>query len=140
MLNEVNLIGRLGKDAELREFDSGSVTSFTLATTEKYKDKSGNMVNNTDWHNCQAWNKKPVTPYLKKGTLVHVSGKIKTRSYDQDGQKKFITEIVVNNIILLSSNEGSNNNGHVRNPNEQAGYPSNDPFESEQQEVDDLPF
>lgn len=139
MLNEVNLIGRLGKDAELREFDSGSVTSFTLATTEKYKDKSGNMVNNTDWHNCQAWNKKPVTPYLKKGTLVHVSGKIKTRSYEQDGQKKFITEIVVNNIILLSSNEGSNG-GHVRNPNEQAGYPSNDFFEDGEDWDSDLPF
>lgn len=105
-LNKVVLIGRLGKDPELKYTQSGNpVANFTIATNESYKDKDGKKVENTDWHKVVAWNKlaEICGQYLKKGSLVCVEGKIKTRSYDKDGAKHYITEIVADEMQMLGA-------------------------------------
>lgn len=105
-LNKVVLIGRLGKDPELKYTPSGTaVANFTIATNESYKDKDGKKVENTDWHKVVAWNKlaEICGQYLKKGSLVFIEGKIKTRSYDKDGVKHYITEIVADEMQMLSA-------------------------------------
>ena len=105
-LNKAVLIGRLGKDPELKYTPSGTaVANFTVATNESYKDKDGKKVENTDWHRVVAWNKlaEICGQYLKKGSLVCIEGKIKTRSYDKDGVKHYITEIVADEMQMLSA-------------------------------------
>lgn len=105
-LNKVVLIGRLGKDPEPKYTSSGTaVANFTIATNESYKDKDGKKVENTDWHRVVAWNKlaEICGQYLRKGSLVCVEGKIKTRSYDKDGAKHYITEIVADEMQMLSA-------------------------------------
>ena len=104
-LNKVVLIGRLGKDPELKYTPSGTaVANFTIATNESFKDKDGKKVENTDWHKVVAWNKlaEICGQYLKKGSLVCIEGKIKTRSYDKDGVKHYISEIVADEMQMLS--------------------------------------
>jgi single-strand DNA-binding protein len=107
-LNRVMLIGNLGKDPELRYTTSGvAVASFSLATTDSWKDQDGNLQEKTEWHNIVVW-KKPAeiaAEYLKKGKKVFVEGRIQTRSYDDKntGAKKYITEIVADNFIFLDS-------------------------------------
>ena len=83
-LNKVMLIGRLGKDPEVKTFENGTkVAKVTLATSEKYKDKTGNLVENTEWHNLEIWGDlaKIAEQYLRKGKLIYVEGKIKTDSW-----------------------------------------------------------
>lgn len=103
--NQVQLIGRLGKDPELRTFDNGrALCSFSLATNEYYKNREGEKVQNTDWHNIVAWGKRAefMAQLLKKGANVAIGGKLTNRSYEaKDGSTKFITEIVVNDFMLL---------------------------------------
>lgn len=100
-LNKVQLIGRLGKDPEIKNLNGGSsVANFSVATGEKYKDKrSGEMVEKTEWHNIVVWNEKTIEfieKYLNKGDLVFVEGKIQTRKWqDQDGKDRYATEIVI---------------------------------------------
>ena len=106
MVNKVQLLGRIGKDIEVKSFNDGNkIASFTLATTEKYKDKQGAIVENTDWHNCVVKFTKQAEvaeKYLKKGDLLFIEGKIKYRNYDdKDGNKKYITEIVVERFNML---------------------------------------
>lgn len=109
-MNKAILIGRLGSDPELRFSPSGTpVATFTVATNESYKDKEGKKVESTDWHKVVAWNKlaEVIGQYLKKGSLVCVEGKIKTRSYDdKEGKKVYITEIVANEIQMLGGGRG----------------------------------
>lgn len=106
-LNRVMLIGRLGKDPELQYTQSGQpVCSMSLATDESYKDKDGNKVDKTEWHRLQAWGKTAelMAKSLKKGSLIYVDGKLQTRSWeDQQGQKRYTTEIVVRNMQFLES-------------------------------------
>ena len=110
-LNKVILIGRLGKKPEIKYVSENlPVAKFSLATSESYTDKEGKKVENTEWHNIVAWRKlaEIADKYLDKGKQVYVEGKIKTRSYDdKDGNKKYITEIVADNFILLGSKEGT---------------------------------
>jgi single-strand DNA-binding protein len=100
-LNKVELIGRLGKDPEVKNLSNGSaVANFSLATSESWKDKrSGEKVEKTEWHNIVVWNEKTiefVEKYLAKGDLVRIEGKIQTRSWeDNDGNKKYATEVVI---------------------------------------------
>jgi single-strand DNA-binding protein len=104
MVNKVLLIGNLGKEPESRTAGSSSVCSFTLATSEKIK-KNEEWVTETSWHNVVVWGKQAdfVQKYIKKGDMVYVEGKIKSRSYDdKDGNKKYITEIVAYEIKSLS--------------------------------------
>ena len=111
-LNKVMLIGRLGKDPELKRVPSGAaVVEVTIATSENFKDKNGNKQDKTEWHSVVFWNKtaETVAQYLKKGSLVYVEGKLQTRSWDdQNGQKRYKTEIVANSFQFMESRGGSN--------------------------------
>jgi single-strand DNA-binding protein len=105
--NRVTLIGHLGMDPELVTFDNGGQKArFTLATNEKYTNKGGDKVEETQWHNVVAFGKTAdlITKYTKKGREVALEGKLTTRDYTDDkGVKRYITEVIVNEIVLLSS-------------------------------------
>lgn len=106
-LNSVQLIGRLGRDPEIRYMVSGdAVANLTVATSEVYKDKDGNKKESTEWHRCVAFKQpaKFIDQYATKGDLVYIEGKLQTREYEKDGQKHYSTEIVVGKFQLLSSN------------------------------------
>ncbi len=116
-LNKVMLIGNVGKDPDIRYIDNTSpvtkVASFTIATTEKYKANSGELKENTEWHNIVAWRGLAdiVEKYIKKGSQLYIEGKLRTRSWtDQTGSKRYTTEIVADSIQMLgrrSDNEAS---------------------------------
>lgn len=111
MLNEVKLIGRVGKDPESRHLDSGkTVVSFSIATTERYTDKSGEKKDITQWHNCNAWDKlaEIIEKYVKKGMLIYVSGKIQYREYEnKEGVKMRSTDILIYDMKMLESKKES---------------------------------
>jgi single-strand DNA-binding protein len=104
-VNKVILVGNLGKDPELRYTPSGqAVSTFTLATNRKWKDREGQMQDQTDWHNIVSWGRQAeiAKEFLKKGSPVFLEGRIQYRSYnDRDGNKRFITEVVVQNMQML---------------------------------------
>lgn len=106
-MNKAILIGNLGKDPEMKTFDNGTkVAFFTMATTETYKDSSGERKQLTEWHNVKAWNNKAelVDKYLKKGDKVAIEGKIETRAFDgEDGVKRYMTEINLQNLTFLTA-------------------------------------
>ena len=108
-VNKVILVGHVGKNPEQRVFGSGeSVTSFSLATSEKYKDKSGEWKDQTEWHNISCFGKLSdiANKYVTKGTQVYIEGKIKTNKYtDKSGVEKYSTNIVVSSLQLLGSKE-----------------------------------
>ena len=106
-INRVLLVGRLGKDPDCKKTPSGtSVARMPIATTDKWKDKNGDKKEITDWHRVVAWDKLAdiAAKYFSKGNLVLVEGKIKTRSWEQDGVTKYITEIIASNLSNLSPN------------------------------------
>ncbi len=108
-VNKVILIGHLGKDAETKFTPSGtSVTKMTVATNRRWKDQqTGDWKEETDWHNVTAWRIDNFAQYLQKGKQVYVEGRLQTRGYeDKDGQKKFYTEVVVDEIFLLGGRGG----------------------------------
>ncbi len=104
--NRVQLIGNLGNDPDVRELENGTtLAKFSLATTETYKNGSGDKISNTQWHNLVAFGPTAsfAGKYLKKGNRIAVDGKLSHRSYeDKDGVKKYITEVIVNEIQNLS--------------------------------------
>jgi single-strand DNA-binding protein len=103
-VNKVILLGRLGKDAETKFTAQGTaVTSFTLATSRRWKDQQTNdWREETEWHNIKLWRGENVSPYLTKGKQVYLEGRISTRQYeDKDGQKKYFTEITCEDLILV---------------------------------------
>lgn len=107
-LNKVLLIGHVGKEPVVRKFDSGQVATFSLATTEKYKDKDGNWQDQTEWHNivCRGYTAEKVEKYVKKGMQLYVEGKIRSRSYDTpDGKKMYITEIMSDKVDILEKRD-----------------------------------
>jgi len=109
-VNKVILLGNVGKDPEIRSTPSGTiVASFTLATSDRQKDAQGNWQDRTEWHNLVAFTRTAeiVRDYVKKGTKIYVDGRIQTRSWDdkESGQKKYRTEIIVNELALLSGRE-----------------------------------
>ncbi|MBP1840453.1 single-stranded DNA-binding protein [Formosa algae] len=103
--NKVQLIGNLGNDPEIINLESGStLAKFSIATNESYKNKSGEKVTDTQWHNVVAWGAtaKLIENYLTKGKEVAIEGKLTSRSYDtKDGEKRFVTEVVCNEIMML---------------------------------------
>jgi len=103
-VNKQFLIGNLGKDPETIIFENGSLTKLSIATTEHYKDKSGNDISNTEWHNIVLNGKlsEITQKHLKKGDKVYVEGRTKHRSYQQDGITKYITEVHATNITFLT--------------------------------------
>ena len=105
-INKVILLGRLGKDPEVKYTPSGTpVAKFTIATNDRFKDKEGQWQDRTEWHNVTAWARTAeiAGEYLKKGNQVYVEGSLRTHSWDDKttGQKKYMTEIVVNDLVLL---------------------------------------
>ena len=141
-VNKVILIGNLGKDPEVRYLEGGvTKVSFPLATSETYKDKSGNKIEHTEWHNIILWRglAEVAEKYLKKGNSVFIEGKIKTRTWeDKDGIKRYSTEIIADNMTLLGgkqSGEGHTQNTVVSSAPEPAPKPT-----SSGNTTDDLPF
>ncbi len=115
-LNKVLLIGNLGKDPEMRVTANGTnIASFSMATTDTWKDHEGNPQERTEWHNIVMFQRlaEIASQYLKKGSKVYIEGRIQTRSYDDKntGQKKYITEILANSMLLLDSRQRTENGG-----------------------------
>lgn len=108
-VNKVILVGNLGKDPEVRYLEGGvAVANFSLATSETYKDKSGQKNEQTEWHNIVVWRglAEVAEKYLKKGMTVYVEGKLRTRSWDdKEGTKRYTTEIVADNLVMLGKKE-----------------------------------
>ena len=107
--NSVRLIGNLGEDPKVRKLDSGkTVANFSIATNEIYRDNQGNKQSETTWHRLVAWGKQAeiVEQYVKKGSEVAIEGKLTNRSYDdKNGEKHYVTEILVNSVLLLDKNK-----------------------------------
>ena len=152
MVNKVVLIGRVGKDPDIRHLDQGvSVASFSLATSETYKNKNGEKVVNTEWHNIVLWRQLAMIAenFIRKGSLVYIEGRIRTRSYDdQEGKKRYVTEIVGDSLQLLDrkpSDESSaaggynTNNAPAQDRPSQLDNAASPVFDSEDG-PDDLPF
>ena len=141
-VNKVTLIGNLGSDPELKYTPSGvPVTNFNLATSESWADKStGERQERTEWHRLVLWRKlaEIAGQYLKKGSKIYVEGKLQTRSWDdQNGQKRYTTEVVVNDMQMLDSRGDSAGGGWSGDPGPTAVEDSGPP---QQIEEDDLPF
>ena len=108
-VNKVILLGHLGKDAETKYTASGTaVSNFTLATNRRWKDQqTGEWKDETEWHRCVLWKSENRANYLLKGTPVYIEGRLQTRSWeDKEGQKRYTTEVVCEDLILLSSRGG----------------------------------
>ena len=115
-VNKVFLLGNVGKDPEIRTTAGGmTVASFSLATADRQKDAQGNWADKTEWHNLVAFQRTAeiVRDYVKKGTQIFVEGKIQTRSWDdkESGQKKYRTEILINELSLLGGGPGRSEGG-----------------------------
>ena len=107
-LNKIQLIGRLGKDPEVRHIDSGmTVSNFSIATSESYTNKTGEKVEQTEWHNIVAWGKlaEIIEKWVTKGMLIYIEGKLKTRKWEKDGQTHYATEIFADSMQMLSKSE-----------------------------------
>ena len=141
-VNKVILVGNLGKDPEVRHLEGGAVVAnFPLATSESYKDRSGNRVDQTEWHNVVVWRglAEVAEKYLKKGNQVYVEGKIRTRSWDdKDGVKRYTTEIVADQMTMLGKKDENNMGGGMTN-NQSAPSASSSPANNMTEEYD-LPF
>jgi len=101
-INKVILLGHLGNDPETKHFDKGQITRISLATTETYINQRNEKVTDTEWHTVIFRNKtaEVVEKHLKKGSKISVEGKIKTRSYEQDGDKRYITEVIADSFTF----------------------------------------
>jgi single-strand DNA-binding protein len=137
-LNKVMLIGHLGDDIKMHYFDEGNcIGRFPIATNETYTNKTtGEKVSNTEWHNLVVRNKlaELCEKYLKKGDKVYCEGRIKTRAWEQDGQKRYTTEIMVSDLTFLTNRaeESSSSNPSVQD--------SDKSYDSGAEAIDDLPF
>ena len=131
-VNRVILLGRVGRDPEIRVLEGGKkVANFTIATSETYKDKKGEKQEVTEWHNCVFWGPivDVIEKHVKKGQQLYIEGKLRTRSYeDKEGVKKYVTEILGNSLQMLGgkSNSEPAQEAHVVSTGEEAD--------------DDLPF
>jgi len=140
-VNRVILIGNLGKDPEVKHLENGAVVAnFPMATSESYKDKSGNKVDQTEWHQVVLWRglAEVAEKYLKKGAKVYIEGKIKTRTWeDQEGSTRYTTEIVGDKMTMLGGNQQEASNPA---PKEEKPKSAPQPLASSSNESDDLPF
>ena len=143
-VNKAILVGHLGADPELRHTQSGTaVASFRVATTERFNDRSGERQERTEWHRIVAWAKlaEICNTYLKKGKQVYIEGRIQTRQWeDKDGNTRYTTEIVANNMVMLGRA------GDVSNDTPSQDFPASDPVAQPsgsgdgKSDDDDLPF
>jgi single-strand DNA-binding protein len=145
-VNRVMLIGNLGKDPELQYLEKNiSVAKFPLATTETHKDKNGKLISQTEWHIIVLWRglAELAQKYLHKGSLIYVEGRLRTRSWeDREGNKKFATEIVADNLIMLDKR--SEHNSHLPSsiPENESleGFNDTDEITGEDEPTGTLPF
>ena len=142
-VNKVILVGRLGKDPEVRNLENGAtVANFTIASSESYKDKTtGEKKEITEWHNIVLWRglAEISQKYLHKGDMVYIEGKLRTRSWEKEGVTRYTTEIVADNMTMLSTKGSSNSGSGGYSPVETAAdnYRAHAPVDSS---TDDLPF
>ena len=150
-VNKVILIGNLGKDPEVRHLEGGvAVARFPLATSESFKDKSGQRQEKTEWHNIVLWRglAEVAEKYLKKGQSVFIEGKIRTSQYqDKEGNQRYSTEIVADNMTMLGSRGGDSGNGSgdyqtpaSSSASSGGGNYGGGASASQNDEPDDLPF
>jgi single-strand DNA-binding protein len=137
-INKVILVGNLGKDPEVRTLENGTkVANFTLATSETYKNRDGQKVTTTEWHNIVLWRglAEISERFLKKGNQVYIEGKIKTRTWDdKDGNKRYTTEILGDNLTMLGGKRDAEQETPSM-PTQEAA-----PETNVSEEKDDLPF
>ncbi len=142
-INKVILVGNLGKDPEVRYLEGGTaVANFPIATSETYKDRnSGERKTNTEWHNIVLWRglAEIAEKFLKKGNQIYIEGKLRTRQWqDKDGNNRYTTEIVGDNLQMLGRKDDSSSNSQT-SPNETK--PNTTPkTDSAPKDGDDLPF
>lgn len=147
-VNKVILIGHLGKDPEIRTFETGiKKASFSLATSEVYKDRDGNRVEATEWHNIACWRNLAdiAEQYLSKGKQIYLEGRIRTRSWEDNGVKKYMTEIEAFTFTMLGGRTDDAGRTPETRVTPQAAstppsLPDSAPESDNYQEVDDLPF
>lgn len=152
MLNKAMIIGRLGREPELKYTQSGMpVTTLNIATDESYLDRDGNKVERTEWHRVTVFQRaaENCSQYLSKGSLVYVEGRIQTRKWqDQQGQDRFTTEIIANTVRFLDKKgDRSNDDFAPAAPQSSRAKVNSDPmddygpaFPSEVSDMDDTPF
>ncbi len=142
MINKVILLGNVGKDPEIRHLDNNvAVATFSLATSESYKNKNGEKVTNTEWHNIVLWRglAEIAEKYIRKGSQIYIEGKIRSRSWDdKDGNKRYTTEILGDNLQLL----GRPNSGGGQQSEESRAQHVEEPLDpgADLSPTDDLPF
>jgi len=147
-VNKVILVGNLGKDPELRYTASGTaVCNFSLATTESYKDRDGNKQEKTEWHNIVVWRQlaEICGKYLTKGKQIYIEGKLQTRKWeDRDGNSRYTTEIVADQMQMLGRAGDDNNAGPRREPRQEPSMdqsaPQNNYDNVQFNPDDDIPF
>lgn len=147
-VNKVFLLGNVGKDPEIRATQGGmTVASFTLATADRQKDAQGNWSDKTEWHNLVAFSRTAeiVRDYVKKGTQLFIEGKIQTRSWDdkESGQKRYKTEILVNELSLLGGGAGRSaegGSGYSRSSSSSGAAPAAPDYADQGITDDDIPF
>lgn len=146
-VNKVILVGNLGQDPEVRHLEGDKVVAnVSLATTESYKDRTGQRVDNTEWHDLELWDglARVAEQYLKKGSQIYVEGRIKTDTWqDEQGNNRKKVRIRVNSMTMLGTRGGGDNNGGNSNYMSQSSPSSSSasvPSNSMDQEEDDLPF
>ena len=123
-VNKVILVGHVGKDPEVRYLEGGvAVARFSLATSESYKNKSGEKVEQTEWHNVTVWRQlaEVVEKYVRKGQLLYIEGKIRTRSVGEEGNKKYFTDIVADQMTMLGARRDSTAQTQAAEPHPAAG-------------------
>ena len=146
-VNKVILVGNVGKEPEIKFASNGNaIANFSLATSERFKDKSGEWQERTEWHSLVAYQRTAeiIRDYVKKGSKLYVEGRIQTRSWDDQasGQKRYKTEIVVNDLVLLSGRDETAGGGSYARSNnyDQRPASSDDLVQSTEITDDDIPF
>lgn len=143
-VNKVILIGHLGDDVKMHYFEGGgSVGRFSLATNETYTSRqTGERITNTDWHNIVVRNKlaEVCETYLTKGDKVYIEGRLKTRQWEQDGQKRYTTEIHVQEMTMLTTKRETNSSKQQENLSKNSQQQSRQNTVAPTKENDDLPF
>lgn len=147
MVNKVLLVGNVGADPEIKYLENDvSVARIRIATSESYKNKAGEKITNTEWHNVTLWRglAKVTENYVKKGSLIYIEGKLTYRSYEKDGETKYFTEIVANEMKLLGrKGDSENDNNQQQYENASVGTSTAneaDALDMTPSDTDDLPF
>lgn len=122
-INEVTIAGNICKDIEIRQAGNSQVASFSVATNEKWKDKSGNEQQKTEFHNCVFWGKQAetVAKFFKKGDPIYLKGKIVTESYEKDGVKRYSTKINCFSFQFVASKQSGQQQGGYQQPQNNGG-------------------